>query len=49
MFLTAALCLTVLMTAVEKNKTTILFPIALGFALFATQLAALRYTSAAVK
>lgn len=44
MFLTAALCLVVLMTAVERNKGTILFPLALGFALWATQLAAIQYT-----
>lgn len=48
MFLTAALCLVVLMTAVEKNKSTILFPLALGFALWATQLAGILWTGAAV-
>lgn len=48
MFLTAALCLVVLMVNVEKNKTTILFPLALGFTLWATHLAALRYTGSAV-
>lgn len=36
------------MTLVEKNKTTILAPIAIGFALFATQLAGIQYTGAAV-
>lgn len=35
------------MTLVEKNKTTILAPIAIGFALFATQLAGIQYTGAA--
>lgn len=37
------------MVAIEKNKTTILTPLAIGFALFATQLAGIQYTGAAVK
>ena len=42
MFLTFALCMTVVMCAVEKNKSTPFSPIAIGFALFATQLAGIQ-------
>lgn len=35
------------MVAVEKTKMTILAPLAIGFALFATQLAGIQYTGAA--
>jgi hypothetical protein len=48
MFLTFGLCMTVLMTLVEKNKTTVMAPLAIGIALFATQLAGIFYTGAAV-
>lgn len=48
MFLTFGLVLTVLFVAVEKHKGTILAPIAIGFALFSTQLAGIQYTGAAV-
>lgn len=37
MFLTFGLCMTVIMLAVEKNKSTPLAPLAIGFALFSTQ------------
>lgn len=42
MFLTFALCMVVVMVAVEKNKSTPLAPLAIGFALFATQLAGIQ-------
>jgi len=48
MFLTFALCITVIMVAVEKNKSTPFSPLAIGFALFATQLAGIQFTGAAV-
>lgn len=48
MFLTLGLVLTVLFVAVEKHKGTILAPLAIGFALFSTQLAGIQYTGAAV-
>ncbi|KAK9897270.1 aquaporin-like protein [Cystobasidium minutum MCA 4210] len=48
MFLTAALVMTILMTLIEKHKGTILAPLAIGFALFSTQLAGIQYTGAAV-
>jgi aquaporin related protein len=48
MFLTFGLTMTVIMTLVEKNKTTVLAPLAIGIALFATQMAGIQYTGAAV-
>ncbi|CAD6569322.1 MAG: hypothetical protein CYPHOPRED_003283 [Cyphobasidiales sp. Tagirdzhanova-0007] len=48
MFLTFGLCMTVIMLAVEKNKSTPLAPLAIGFALFSTQLAGINFTGAAV-
>lgn len=46
--MTFALCMAVIMTAVEKNKTTPLGPVAIGLALFSTQLAGIQFTGAAV-
>ena len=48
MFLTFGLCMTVIMLSVEKNKTTPLGPVAIGLALFSTQLAGIFFTGAAV-
>ena len=48
MFLTFGLCLTVVMIAVEKNKTTAIAPLPIGVALFSTQLAGIAFTGAAV-
>jgi len=48
MFLTFALIMVVLMVLIEKNKSTPLAPLAIGFALFATQLAGIQFTGAAV-
>lgn len=48
MFLTFGLCMTVIMLAVEKNKSTPLAPLAIGLALFSTQLAGINFTGASV-
>jgi aquaporin related protein len=46
MFITAALCLAVLMLAVEKHKATPLAPVAIGLTLFGCHMFALVYTGA---
>ncbi|KDQ59160.1 hypothetical protein JAAARDRAFT_127594 [Jaapia argillacea MUCL 33604] len=48
MFITAALCLAVLMLAAEKHHTTPLAPIGIGLTLFACHLFAVYYTGAAM-
>jgi aquaporin related protein len=48
MFLTFGLVMTVLMVAVDKNRSTPFAPLAIGLALFSTQLAGIQYTGAAV-
>lgn len=48
MLLTCALCFAVVMTAVERHRATHLCAIAIGLALFSTQLFALSFTGAAV-
>jgi len=48
MFITAALCLAVLMLAVEKHRATPLAPIGIGLTLFACHLFAVMYTGAAM-
>jgi len=47
-FLTFGLVMTVLMVAVEKNRSTPFAPLAIGLALFSTQLAGIQFTGAAV-
>ena len=47
MFLTFGLIMVVVMTAVEKNKSSPFAPVAIGFALFATQLAGIQCKSMA--
>jgi len=47
-FCTAALCLSVLMLAVEKHKATPLAPVGIGLTLFACHLFAVFYTGAAL-
>lgn len=48
MFLTCFLCFTVCLTAIERHRATHICAIAIGLALFSTQLFALKLTGAAV-
>jgi len=48
MFLTFGFVMTIVMVAVDKNKSTPLAPLAIGFALFSTQLAGINFTGASV-
>lgn len=48
LFLTCFLCFTVCLAAIEKHRATHICAIAIGMALFSTQLLALKFTGAAV-